>query len=130
MSYSLAQYLLYKRQYKQLERPRPRFQLPFVLPVVFYHGQGRWKVPTWEALFSSQPLPEAYKKYIPTSDYVLVDMNQITANEVRQMFGALQEMVAPMLLLKYSHKREALQNSPELKKDIHTFLEQVADEKL
>jgi hypothetical protein len=54
-----------------------------IIPLVFYHGNKKWNIPTnLKDLF---PIPENIKSYILTFSYLLTDTNNIAPNVLKEI---------------------------------------------
>lgn len=72
-----------------------RGPIPVVIPLVFYHGRGAWKVPTdFSDLFR---LPRELDAYTPRFQYVLVDLSNRSEEDIRG------EVVLRAMLLAMRH---------------------------
>ena len=80
--------------------------LPVIIPVVFYHGAGRWGVKRQFAE-TVMELPEL-QRYVPTCEYHLVDVSAYRDEELR---GAVRLQVA-LLTLKYIFRDELGERLP------------------
>ncbi len=70
-----------------------------VIPVVIYHGSSSWNVTThFQGQFDS--LNESVKPYIPEFNYVLVDLTQISDDEIEQKAKDTPFLMASLLLMK------------------------------
>lgn len=87
----------------QLEQKQPL--LP-ILPIVVYHGTVRWKKRPMASYF--QTLLPVLQPYVPTFDYILIDLKTITdhlprfATDYARLTG---------VLLQYSRKRRSLEHA-------------------
>ena len=53
-----------------------------IIPILFYHGRNKWKYRRFEELFHN--LPHFLKLFLPDFDYILVDLNQMTDEEIQK----------------------------------------------
>lgn len=89
------------------EREEPA-HLPFVLPVVFYHGRTAWQVsPEFGALFPPNPEFDCLRPYVPAFRYHLCDLTQYRDEELRGQ-PALQ---AVLRVLKYVFRKTHLRRT-------------------
>jgi predicted transposase YdaD len=73
--------------------------LTSVIPVVIYHGTASWNVTThFQGQFHS--LDEIVKPYTPEFNYVLVDLTQLTNEEIEEKAKATPFLMASLLLMK------------------------------
>ncbi|WP_257490761.1 Rpn family recombination-promoting nuclease/putative transposase [Anaerosalibacter massiliensis] len=61
------------------------YELPVIIPLVIYHGKGRWNLNTslGELITGYENLPEDIKKYIPNYEYLIYDLSQYTDEEIK-----------------------------------------------
>ena len=89
--FQLLRYLvrIWERDLRAQETLRP------IVPLVVYHGQGRWQVPlTFSSRYSG---PEVLRAYWPDFRYELQDLSRLSHAEIT---GALPLQIA-LLVLKY-----------------------------
>ena len=73
--------------------------LTSVIPVVIYHGTASWNVTThFQGQFHS--LDEIVKPYTPEFNYILVDLTQLTNEEIEEKAKATPFLMASLLLMK------------------------------
>ena len=78
-------------------------RLPAVIPVVLYHGKDKWKHETFNSLFEGkEPLPQHMHKYIPSFDYVLVNLVEKSDEELKAIFSMQRLVKLSMLLMKHA----------------------------
>jgi predicted transposase/invertase (TIGR01784 family) len=60
-------------------------ELPVIIPLVVYHGKGRWKIGTTlgEMITGYEDLPEDIKKVTPNYEYLLYDLSRYTDDEIK-----------------------------------------------
>lgn len=74
MPYRLLSYILeIWRRYSEKEK------LPVVIPCVLYTGNTKWEVKTLRSLFE---VSKEIEKYIPDFEYILIDVNRYTDEEL------------------------------------------------
>jgi len=66
-----------------LKNKRP---LSFVIPIVVYHGDRKWKQKPFSGYFPG--LPEDWKVFIPNFHYLLTDLNHMTPREIDDKVGS------------------------------------------
>jgi predicted transposase YdaD len=71
-----------------------------VVPIVFYHGIEPWETST--NFRSLLELPAALLRYVPEFEYVMVDLSQISDEEIK----GDGKMKAELLLFKYIKRDE------------------------
>ena len=82
--------------------------LPPIVPMVVYHGKGRWKVGlAFHDLFD---LPEALGRLVPNFDYLLCDLTRYSDEEIK---GAVSLRVC-LLLLKHIFGDDLPEKLPEI----------------
>lgn len=76
----------YKMPYRLLEymfeiwrRFEKKDKLPIIIPCVVYTGQAKWNVGDFRSLFDGD---ERLKKYIPNFEYILIDVNRYSDEEL------------------------------------------------
>jgi predicted transposase/invertase (TIGR01784 family) len=96
------------RIWEQWLKDRNTGRLPVIIPVVFYHGAGRWTVKRQFA----ETVVEApgLQRYVPTCEYHLVDVSGRRDEELR---GAVILQVA-LLTFKYIFRDELGERLPEI----------------
>lgn len=92
---------------------KDRGGLPVIIPLVFYHGQRRWTVPTsFSMLF--EDVPEALQSCIPDFLYELVDLGQIEdqdlSNDPRlaSLLMPMKYIFTPKIMLELTKTTENL----------------------
>ncbi len=78
---------------------------PLVIPLVIYHGKGKWKKKGLDDFFS---LPNEYfRQFLPIFDYILVDLSEYSEEEILGMH--INAMVVNMAMaLKFGRNNEYL----------------------
>ena len=77
--------------------------LPIIIPLLFYHGQKRWTIPTsFAPLFGD--LPEILQPYIPNFTYELTDLGEIDD----QNLSADKRLAALLRPMKYIFTTEIM----------------------
>jgi predicted transposase/invertase (TIGR01784 family) len=91
-----------------------------VLPVVFYHGTQRWKVVNFENYFwkGKVEFPEVLKPFLPSFQYLLMDLSTYSEKQVRTLFGQLEVQMGLLLMKKIF--------SSEIIEELKTILEGVS----
>lgn len=81
------------------QHPRAK-RLPAVIPVVLYHGKGRWAAPTEliELYAISGPLREALRGHVPNLRFFLDDLNAEGDDDLRQRPGPVLARVALIVM--------------------------------
>jgi hypothetical protein len=64
---------------------KKEFRYPLILPIVFYDGEGEWTAET-NFLNKTEPNGPLYAKYIPTFEYMVVNLNKLSREALLQ-FG-------------------------------------------
>ena len=83
-------------------------ELPIIIPLVLYHGQKQWQLPTslGELLDGYEQLPQAVKVYVPNFQYLLFDLSTYGDEEIQ---GSVHNRIVYTLLRDMQTKRgEAL----------------------
>jgi predicted transposase/invertase (TIGR01784 family) len=81
-----------------------RLPLRPIIPCVFRHGKGRWRLPDVRALFWSGHGP--FLDYVPTFNVLYTDLGGMSEEEIGQMGEAW--LRSALLTQKYSHDPTAL----------------------
>jgi predicted transposase YdaD len=80
-SLQLLRYVVASGEEYRKQHPKAR-RLPPVYPLVLYHGQRKWRVPTsFHGLV--EPLPDALAPYVPQFRYALHDISARTDAEIK-----------------------------------------------
>ena len=101
---------------KYMVRIWERKTLPSIIPVIFYHGTRRWRLPL---NFSSYFVPEdRLKPYIPEFHPVMVNLQQV---EDRKLQGRVMVQIALKTLKAFSGKPALVPggDSPQRNKSAH-----------
>ena len=88
---------------KQIEAKEK--QLSPIIPVLLYHGKGRWQYQTLSDLFKT--LDPGWQKFIPDFDYVYNNLGEISDQQVEALNNKF--LVASLLALKHTFEREWLE---------------------
>ena len=88
-------------------------KLPVIIPLVFYHGKRRWRVPTrFSMMFENTP--EALQCCIPDFLHELVDLGQVENKELSNdprlaaLLMAMKHIFAPNIMLELAREQENL----------------------
>lgn len=104
---------------KQIENKE---ELSMIIPVLLYHGKGKWKYQTLSSTFKK--LEPAWRHYLPDFDYVYNNLGDITDEQVEILNNKF--LVASLLALKHSFQKDWL----EINAQRILILAQEASEKL
>ncbi len=97
--------LLYQELIKNKEWG-PDGKLPFILPIVLYNGNPRWRVPlATQDLISAAP--DGFEHYVPRLDYFLIDEGSYSA----EYLGDLENLAAAIFLIENQSSVEGLRNA-------------------
>ena len=80
-------------------------KLSMVIPVLLYHGKGRWEYHTLENLFEN--LEPELKRFLPDFDYVYNNLGDLADEDVEALNNKF--LVASLLALKYSFEKKWLE---------------------
>jgi len=81
------------------EQRKKNVPLTPVIPVVIYHGSSSWNATThFQGQFNC--LSESIKPYIPEFNYVLVDLTQISDDEIEQKAKDTPFLMASLMIMK------------------------------
>ncbi|WP_235153470.1 Rpn family recombination-promoting nuclease/putative transposase [Dyadobacter sp. CY345] len=86
---------------KQVENKE---ELSIIIPVLLYHGKGKWKYQTLASLFKN-PEPE-WKQYLPDFEYIYNNLGEISDEQVETLNNKF--LLASILALKHSFEKEWL----------------------
>jgi predicted transposase/invertase (TIGR01784 family) len=89
---------------KQVANKEP---LSMVIPVLLYHGQGKWKYQTLADLFEN--LTEEWKQFLPDFSYIYNNLGEIPDEKVEALENKF--LAASLLVLKHSFEKEWLANN-------------------
>lgn len=92
---------LFSALQKQVANKEP---LSIVIPVLLYHGRGRWRYRTLAQLFKN--IEPEWKPYLPDFDYVYNNLNEVPDEQVVQLNN--QFLAASLLTLKHTFEKEWL----------------------
>lgn len=108
-----VQLLQYMAQQWQAHLKSESLPLPFILPLVLYHGESEWRVPhTFESLFGE--IPPELQVYVPHFSYELLDISLHSDREivggtlVRATLSLLHSIYAPDLAARLPEILKAL----------------------
>ncbi len=91
VAFDLNEYMMQMwKKVKEAGKP-----LPFIFPIVIYHGKNRWTTDTNFA--SLVHIPKGMKDYVPHFNYFLLDLSQYSDEDIK---GAILSRVI-LLLFKY-----------------------------
>lgn len=115
----LLRYLLnsWETQLKQKQALKP------VIPIIFYHGKGRWQYKPLVDYFVDTDvyLDDNLKRFLPSFDYVLLDTSQYDNQDFKQLSQA--ELQYGILAMKHIfNMAQFFANISEILADIDTFL--------
>lgn len=74
MPYRLLEYM-----FEIWRRFEKKDKLPIIIPCVLYTGQAKWNVGNFRSLFDGD---DSLKKYIPNFEYILIDVNRYSDEEL------------------------------------------------
>lgn len=80
---------------KQIKANEP---LEVVIPILLYHGKGKWHHRTMESLFGE--LDKEWRPFIPTFSYIYNDLGEISDEQIGQLHHSF--LKASVLALKHS----------------------------
>ena len=86
---------------KQVENKE---ELSVIIPVLLYHGKGKWKYQTVASLFKN-PEPE-WRQYLPDFEYVYNNLGDISDEQVETLNNKF--LLASVLALKHSFEKDWL----------------------
>lgn len=78
--------------------------LSIIIPVLLYHGKGKWEYCTLAGLFDD--IEDEWKQYIPCFEYVYNNLGELTDAEVERLNNKF--LAASFLALKHSFEKEWL----------------------
>jgi predicted transposase/invertase (TIGR01784 family) len=89
---------------KQAQNNEP---LSLVIPVLLYHGKGRWQYRTLANLFDN--LEEEWKQYLPNFEYIYNDLGILSDAEVEALNNKF--LRASFLALKHSFEKDWIEDN-------------------
>lgn len=95
---------LFSALQKQAQNNEP---LSLVIPVLLYHGKGRWQYRTLAGLFDN--VENEWKRYLPDFEYIYNDLGALTDAQVEALNDKF--LAASFLTLKHSFEREWLERN-------------------
>ncbi len=101
------------KRYAQ-DHPDRVHRLPAIIPLVFYHGDRTWKVPT--SLFEMIDDDEVLRPFTRSMTYLLRDLGRMTSNQVAsdpESWAALQAMLLRGNPMEVEMLREIVNNLKE-----------------
>ncbi len=108
-----VQLLQYMAQHWQAHLKSESLPLPFILPLVLYHGESEWRIPqTFESLFGE--IPAELQIYVPHFSYELLDISLhsdrkiVGGTLVRATLSLLHSIYAPDLAARLPEILKAL----------------------
>lgn len=121
--FQILEYLASAYQ-KQLKSGK---ELKLIVPVLYYHGKTKWKLPDFKTHFEKHP--EVLKKYLPTCKTEFVNLTSLTTEQIMTLqHGMLQ---SALLIQRHYFDADALNNqignimqslSPYLEKNLTDFI--------
>ncbi len=82
LSYMTHIWMEERREWQEAKRPQGEWRLTPIVPIVFYTGTGEWKAPI--SLTVLMDLPEVLKRFVPTFDTLLLDVNATDPEQLTQ----------------------------------------------
>ncbi|MFT4092670.1 MAG: Rpn family recombination-promoting nuclease/putative transposase [Niabella sp.] len=89
---------------KQVQNNEP---LSLVIPVLLYHGKGRWQYRTLAGLFDH--LDDEWKQYLPGFEYIYNDLGTLSDEQVKALNDKF--LAASILALKHSFEKEWIERN-------------------
>lgn len=77
--FTCVQLLTYMANGYELQR-KQKEQLSIIIPVIYYHGKGKWQYRPLQKLF--QKIPKGFERYIPTFTTELFEVKQLTISQI------------------------------------------------
>ncbi len=106
----------YDHQYKSNEL------LTLVLPIVVYHGEGKWKKRSFVSFFEMPD--QRFEKYIPHFDFELIDLKDISDDLIIHQSASLY-LRSAFLVFKHKNDKEFIE---QFSQEIFIFVEEEMDE--
>lgn len=104
LRYQLEGYRNQIQQQQEINRSQKvknRLELTVIIPVIFYHGAGKWHYRPFEEYFEL-PHP-SLKSYIPSFDYLLTDLSTYSNEELFALEVGF--LLSTLLLLKHKNDK-------------------------
>ena len=84
-------------------------ELTPVIPVVIYHGEGKWDCRNLPEYFTG--IDKSLSRFIPGFDYILADLSQYTDEEIKDSLFQRVSLETAFLLMKNIHNVELLREN-------------------
>jgi len=92
-------------------RLRNKKPLQIILPIVVYHGQRKWRMRRFEDYFGEMGIPKELLEYVPSFEYLLVNLQAEDQGEIRKNY-TLPELRMALLLMKFIQAPNIMEKLP------------------
>jgi len=89
--------------YSQVKQRKP---LQPVIPIVLYHGRGKWRKKRFAEYFPG--MPAVFKRFIPRFDYLLTDLSDFSDEDIKSSTYSRSALIISLLIMKYIFKPKML----------------------
>ena len=114
------QQILEQQKINKANKEKRRIRLTAIIPILFYHGEGKWQYRKFEDYFD---LPDPYlKRFIPNFDYLLTDLANYSDKELLAL--EVSFLLSTLLLLKHKSDKTFIQQNYQ---EIFIFVEQLKE---
>jgi len=83
-----------------------------VIPIIFYHGKGKWKSKTFEEYFKG--IDENIERFLPAFDYVLTDLSKYSDEDIRNRYDEIKVRMALLLMKNIMNEQLLKQKIPDI----------------
>ena len=123
MQYLLEGYrqqILEQQKVNKAKKQKQRIRLTVIIPILFYHGEGKWQYRKFEDYFD---LPDPYlKQFIPNFNYLLIDLANYSDEELFAL--EVSFLLSTLLLLKHKSDKAFIKQHY---REIFIFVEEFKD---
>jgi len=114
------QQILEQQKVNKKRKQKQRIRLTVIVPILFYHGEGKWQYRKFEDAFD---LPDLYlKQFIPSFNYLLTDLANYSDEELFAL--EVSFLLSTLLLLKHKGDKEFIKQNY---REIFIFVEELKD---
>ena len=114
------QQILEQQKANKANKQKKRIRLTVIIPILFYHGEGKWQYRKFEDSFD---LPDPYlKQFIPNFNYLLTDLANYSDEELFTL--EVSFLLSTLLLLKHKGDKAFIKQHY---REIFIFVEEFKD---
>ncbi len=89
---------------------KDKVKLTPVIPIIFYHGKNTFSKKNISEYFGKDVLDKNLKKFIPNFDYILIDTNEFTNEEIKGLFDEISLRIGILLMKNIFIEKEIVSN--------------------